>query len=734
MIPAKTTTKGIPIFGIFKAYAAILFCQHNIIGISFVLATFLFPNTGISGLLAAITGYFSAKLLKFPNTENGMYIYNSLLVGLTLGATYHFDHYLAVLIIFGAVMAVFVTAITTDLLWRWEHLPVLSLPFVIVALIVSLAAKGYGSLTHVITPYTSSNFLIHPIIDNFFISLGATFFVPIPLAGVIFFCGILITSRYLVLLAVSGYCVGAILFSFFTGGSNENLVAWSGFNYILTAIAIGGIFTVPGWRSFIIAMIGAGIAALITAATQNFLRDYGIPVFAIPFIFATFSVLAALRKRVSLTAPYLLLEDPNTPEANYEKARISKARSGEINSLPLAVPFFGKWYVSQGFNGEHTHKAPWQYALDFIVIENGKSHQYDGKNLEDYYCFNLPINSPAYGIVVRVVNNIKDNTPGEVDTENNWGNFVLIKTTSGIYVLLCHLKNDSVKVKEGDYVKPGDIVGACGNSGRSTQPHLHIHTQKNATLGSPTTPFHLVSLLVENDKEKCSNFKLNHKPEQGEIIMAAEKTAKLAKQLHLPVGRTLRYKSKINDNEAPMLEIVVELTLTGQFRVASNSGASCAFQENEGLLAFYDRTGPEDLLFDIWLLNFGITPLSEGANNWLDKPSSSLLPLNFKQKTILYFTSIFNPEIISAYKRSWNDIGGYWKQESTHILNTKPFLNVCLETCSIICTENGFKKVFGKFENNTYHLDLHSTEQKGDAGIERWVELSEEINTKENLK
>ena len=57
------------------------------------------------------------------------------------------------------------------------------------------------------------------------------------------------------------------------------------------------------------------------------------------------------------------------------------------------------------------------------------------------------------------------------------GNTVLIKTSNNEYILLAHFKQHSIKVKQGDVVKRGQILGLCGNSGNSSEPHLHFHIQ-----------------------------------------------------------------------------------------------------------------------------------------------------------------------------------------------------------------------------------------------------------------
>ena len=57
------------------------------------------------------------------------------------------------------------------------------------------------------------------------------------------------------------------------------------------------------------------------------------------------------------------------------------------------------------------------------------------------------------------------------------GNTVMIKTSKGEYMLYAHFKQFSITVKQGQVVKQGQLLGQCGNSGNSTQPHLHFHIQ-----------------------------------------------------------------------------------------------------------------------------------------------------------------------------------------------------------------------------------------------------------------
>ena len=129
----------------------------------------------------------------------------------------------------------------------------------------------------------------------------------------------------------------------------------------------------------------------------------------------------ALSKRVSASPPYLLKENPALPELSYERARLLRARGAEPQSVPLRAPFFGTWQVYQGFDGPHTHQPPWQHALDFIITSQGRSYRGQGRQLQDYLCFDLPVLSPCHGTVARCRTDLPDNPPGEVDNQHNWG-------------------------------------------------------------------------------------------------------------------------------------------------------------------------------------------------------------------------------------------------------------------------------------------------------------------------
>ncbi|MBS3947853.1 MAG: M23 family metallopeptidase [Dethiobacter sp.] len=153
----------------------------------------------------------------------------------------------------------------------------------------------------------------------------------------------------------------------------------------------------------------------------------------------------------------------------------------------LTLPVTGKWLVANGgVTPEKSHS--WEiltqrYAHDLVITDaEGRTHRGEGKRLEDYYAFGQPIVAPAAGEVVQVRNGIRDYPHpggGRIDwlTRDFRGNYVVMRHAEGEYSFLAHLRRDSLQVKVGDWVERGQVIGLCGNSGHSTEPHLHYHVQ-----------------------------------------------------------------------------------------------------------------------------------------------------------------------------------------------------------------------------------------------------------------
>lgn len=91
--------------------------------------------------------------------------------------------------------------------------------------------------------------------------------------------------------------------------------------------------------------------------------------------------------------------------------------------------------------------------------------------------FGAPIHAPCDGIVLKSRDGLPDNNPPQRDSQNLPGNFVFLQC-GDFNVLLAHMQNGSVVVREGDRVTTGKTLGKVGNSGNTTEPHLHLHAQR----------------------------------------------------------------------------------------------------------------------------------------------------------------------------------------------------------------------------------------------------------------
>ncbi|MAP80049.1 MAG: hypothetical protein CL526_03060 [Aequorivita sp.] len=127
---------------------------------------------------------------------------------------------------------------------------------------------------------------------------------------------------------------------------------------------------------------------------------------------------------------------------------------------------------------------PQRYAIDYAKLVDGLPYRNDGSQLEDWYCYNLPILASQGGKVIFTENQIPDNlTPGQldypIDATNVTGNVVYIAHDDGSIGTYCHLIPNTILVEVGDRIETGQELGRLGNSGNSFAPHLHMHVLTN---------------------------------------------------------------------------------------------------------------------------------------------------------------------------------------------------------------------------------------------------------------
>ena len=154
----------------------------------------------------------------------------------------------------------------------------------------------------------------------------------------------------------------------------------------------------------------------------------------------------------------------------------------ERNKTPMTLPFKGEWTVVWGGDTKslnyHVEHEAQKNAFDWVITDDkGKSFKTNGAANKDYYAFGKELFAPCDGEVVLVVDGIKDNVPGIMNPVYVPGNSVIIKTVNSEYLFFAHFKQHTIKVSEGQKVTKGQLLGLCGNSGNSSEPHLHFHIQ-----------------------------------------------------------------------------------------------------------------------------------------------------------------------------------------------------------------------------------------------------------------
>lgn len=175
----------------------------------------------------------------------------------------------------------------------------------------------------------------------------------------------------------------------------------------------------------------------------------------------------------------------------------------------------GEIYVAHGGASvaiNHHYEVQGQrYALDLVALDD-MGRRADGMfptNTGAYEIYGAPVRSPCDGRVVAAVDGLDDLTPPEADKENLAGNHILVHCKrEDVTVLLAHLEKNSLLVKPGKRVKAGLELAAVGNSGNTSEPHLHMHAVrgevkewKKAVFEAEPVPMKFGGrFLVRNDK------------------------------------------------------------------------------------------------------------------------------------------------------------------------------------------------------------------------------------------
>lgn len=534
----KDTSKNIRetiIPAILNSYSVIFFLNNRFMAIAVLLATFLNFYAGLSGLIAVVIAVLLANSLGFDKVQlrNGVLSFNALITGIGLGTYFDPGVVFFTLLALSAVLTLIISVAMGGWLFKYG-LPYLSIPFVLTFWFVVLPSSLYenlgltqrnifwinelysvgGNSLLSIFQYVES-WELNNLLEIYLRSLSSIFFQNNLITGIILAVVLLFSSRIFFSLSVLGF-ISAYIFAQFSGSEAASITYYNiGANFMMVAIAIGGFFVIPSKYSYLWTILLVPLTSIVLVFFTKLFSFIQLPVFSLPYSFITILFVHFLQQRANQKKLILTPIQHYSPETNLYAYLNNKERLNRFLYYPVQLPFWGEWTITQGHDGAFTHKDEWGKAFDFMILdEEGKSYRSAGLNCDDYYCFGKPVTAPADGFVIDIINHVEDNAVGELNTTHNWGNSIVIQHIQGVYTQLSHLKKESIKVKKGDYVKYGEVLAQCGNSGRSPYPHLHFQIQNNPVIGSGTTDYPFSYYL--NVKQK--SLEQFARPTEGEVV------------------------------------------------------------------------------------------------------------------------------------------------------------------------------------------------------------------------
>lgn len=192
----------------------------------------------------------------------------------------------------------------------------------------------------------------------------------------------------------------------------------------------------------------------------------------------------------------------------------------------LGPPLRGEWMAANGPSNLSGHRrlvlalngnvaSGQRFGIDFLQFdENGATNTGDATRNETHYAYGEDVLAVGDGVVVETKDGIPENVPGvnsravAITLETVSGNSIVIDLGDGRYAFYAHLIPGSLRVGVGDRVRRGQVIGLVGNSGNSTEPHLHFHVvdgvaKGTSTLGAEGIPYGIEQFEVTG---RCTLF------------------------------------------------------------------------------------------------------------------------------------------------------------------------------------------------------------------------------------
>ena len=145
--------------------------------------------------------------------------------------------------------------------------------------------------------------------------------------------------------------------------------------------------------------------------------------------------------------------------------------------LPLTGPVKVAWGGASEATNYHVISPGERWGYDLLVTSGDRTYRDEGRSPEEYYAYGRTVLAPADGRVVSVRDGIPDSAPGSANRHAGAGNHVVLEVAERQYLFIAHLRPGSVSVELDQQIRAGQPIGEIGNSGNSSEPHLHLHLQ-----------------------------------------------------------------------------------------------------------------------------------------------------------------------------------------------------------------------------------------------------------------
>lgn len=308
-----------------------VFLQNNpLTGALFLVGIFLSSwVAGLFALLGAVVSTGTALALGVPrkSVSQGLYGFNGVLTAIDLSFFLQHRWPLVISVIVAAATSSVVTAALQNFL-NSSHVPSLTAAFVGTTWFFLAGLKQFGHLgterTTVIPVHLPQSAVSGPaavqfqdLFTGFFNGFAEVLLQSGVWSGVAILIGLLVNSRISALAASVGSLVGFGI-AWLLGLPVEALAGGlAGYNSVLTAIALGGLYYVISVRSALFAAVGAAVTVVAYGAITTVLAPFGLPVVTAPFVVTTWTCIFAAKSLRALRS--VEPEDASTPEGNLRR-------------------------------------------------------------------------------------------------------------------------------------------------------------------------------------------------------------------------------------------------------------------------------------------------------------------------------------------------------------------------------------------------------------------------------